>query len=91
MARLAMTSLVFMFDCVPSCLPPKGKVIVEMPFQHFLGCSDDEVAHFGVELFEGHVGFGGGLFEDAECSNHAGWHGVVPDVKIERERAVLAP
>ena len=77
--------------CPASCLPhAKGKVVVEMPFQHFLGCSDDEVAHFRVELFEGHVGFGGGLFEHAECPNHAGWHGVVPDVKIEQRTGGLA-
>ena len=57
---------------------------------HVLGCSDDEVADFRVELFEGHVGFGGGLLEHAEGPNHAGWHGVVPDVKIEQRTSGLA-
>ena len=68
----------------------KGKVIVEVAVDDVLGGGDDEVAHFGVELLEGHVGLGGGLLEDAESTNHAQRHGVVTDVKIQKRTSGLA-
>ena len=66
------------------------EVVVEVAVNDVLRCCDDEVAHFGVELLEGHVGLGGGLLENTESTNHAQRHGVVTDVEIEQRSGGLA-
>ena len=67
----------------------KREVVVKMAVDHVLGGGDDEVAHLGVKLLEGHVGLGSGLFEDTKSSNHAQRHGVVANVKIQQRPSGL--
>ena len=67
-----------------SSLPnPKREVVVQMPINHFLRCSDDEVADLRVKLFECDVGFCSGLLQHAKGSNDAQGHRVMADVKVE--------
>ena len=69
----------------------KGKVVVEVTVDDVLRRCDDEVAHLGVELLEGHVGLSGGLLENAKSSNHAQRHGIVANVKVQQRTSGLAP
>ena len=68
MARLEITSLAFMFDCVPEpvCQTTSGKCVVELAVDHLLGGRDDGLADLRVEPPERHVGLGGGALDDAQ-------------------------
>ena len=67
-ARLEITSLAFMLDCVPEpvCQTTSGKCVVELAVDDFLRGLDDGLAELRVEPAELHVGFGGGALDDAE-------------------------
>ena len=67
-ARFEITSLAFMFDCVPEpvCQTTSGKWSSSLPSITSSAACDDGLADFRVEPAEIHVHLGGGALDDAE-------------------------
>jgi hypothetical protein len=75
-----MTSLAFMFDCVPEPVCHTNKeVIVELPLDDLFCRRDDEVGPVLRKPVELRVDQGRGLLQDPESPNHVYGHPVVPD------------
>ncbi len=76
MARLAMTSLAFMFDCVPEPGLPdvEREVLVELPGRDLLGSLDDERADALGQTTGLVVDLGAGLLEQAHGVDDVAGH-----------------
>ena len=68
MARFEITSLAFMFDCVPEpvCQTTSGKCSSSLPSITSCAAVDDGLAELRVEPAERHVGLGRRALDDAE-------------------------
>ncbi len=67
-----MTSLAFMFVCVPLpvCQTNEREVVVELAVDDFVGGADDEVDLLRRQRAQLAVDQRGGLLEDAERADH---------------------
>ena len=59
-------------------------MVVEATFEDFLRSGDDQIPDLRVQLLERNVGFCSRLLEHTKGANHARWHRVVADVKVEQ-------
>ena len=83
-ARLEMTSLAFMFDCVPLpvCQTTSGKCASSLPSMTSSAARDDEARLRRVELAEVLVGEGGGLLHDAEGADDGSAEALPADLEV---------
>ena len=96
MARLEMTSLTFMLVCVPLpvCQMRRGKCVVELSGDDFVGSLRDKRGFLGGEFAEILIDERGSFFKNAESADQLGRHGVLADGEMDQRagglRAVVA-
>ena len=94
MARFEITSLTFMFVCVPLpvCHTNSGNSSSSLPARISSAARDDEVGLVVGELAEVAVHERGGLLEDGHAADHRARHAVVADGEVvERALRLGAP
>ncbi len=86
MARLEITSLAFMLDCVPEpvCHTASGKWASSFAVDDLLRRRDDGLADLFIEQAHCHVGLGRGALDDAQRAHDRQRLLLPPDLEIAK-------